>query len=789
MNTVSSVCKWFAEHVRDDRGRPYLLDEEQATAVVDVHKNTLVSARAGAGKTHTLVAKIIYQIEVLGYESNQVMAFVFNRKAATEINDRLSGITVDGHHIVDEETVIARTFHSFAHSMVRVTDGRGSFGKILMDGEKRADTKNSRSLFIQAIIENIRDKDFEVAEAIQTFFRKESTTIDKAAYSTPEQYYEAMRNHEYRTLDGQSVRSYSEKIIADFFFEHGVKYRYEPEYYPRSLAQKGLSQERYYESLYSKDVIKGDFYLTKEKIVWEHWAVNGDEAKDEIERINESGVIGDYAKYMEQKAWKRQFYTKRWRNDVPEPVGKDVWYGYGFKSLVESHRPLSQSREEFEERIEQLCVENSIELKRYSRKVLIKKAWKKQVKYFTSMISSFIDRTQQQFFDDLDGLERIISRFPEDDEDSLRIKSFYKIGLKVYEEYLNRLSSRYHQNLEYVNDQNEIQEFNGYGADFSLLLQRSKQILANKSVQSRLSQARDIKLILVDEYQDFSRLFYDNLVGLRAIFPDAKLFCVGDDWQAINRFAGSDDSYFANFDQYFSENSKRLLISNNYRSAPEIVENANLVMQDLLGVDRASFAKPFNQNRGEATIQSIDISQYEFNDDPDRKSSPSSLEKYVEKISELIVRHKNDERILILHRKNSMLFNFNVWGVLRYKVRDRVTTMSGGMTKKKFDEKIRFHDDISDVMTVHRSKGLEGETVILLEADPKVFPSRNGSNDLYEIFGDTPETYMMDEARLYYVALTRAKKNLYVLWGTYEHDPQDKPAFIRALHEHVSDCN
>lgn len=783
MDNVSAVRQWFLDYVRTGDGKQYLLDNEQAAAVIDDHKNTLVAARAGAGKTHTLVAKIIYQIAKLGHQPSQIMAFVFNKKAANEISERLRKITVDGKPIIDDELIIARTFHSFAHSIVSNHDGRASFGKILMDNELGADTDESRSLYIQAIIEDLQKQDDAIFKIIYKFFRRESTTIDRKIYENARNYYYRIRNHQSRTLDGKSVRSFSEKIIADFFFEHGVKYRYEPEYYPKMLADKGYSKKSFLSSLRKQDSVKADFYLPKEKIVWEHWAITGEETKFEIERINQAQIIGDYEDYKARKLWKRGFYSLGWRNNKPEQVGgKDtVWYGSKFHKLIESYRPIEQSREDFEKELRKLCLANGIKLQEIPKYVLISRAWKKQVKYFTSQVASFIDRIQQNYYDDIDGLHKKIKQETKDNEEEVRVKAFHLLGLRFYKEYVRRLTNRDHDGLGYVNRENQPQSFVGYGTDFNMLLQRSGQILRDEEFRSQLKNNRDIKLILVDEYQDFSRAFFENLTGLREIFPDSKLFCVGDNWQAINRFAGSDDTYFSDFAKHYQEDVNQLLISNNYRSSPEIVENANLVMKKLLNVDSNEFAKPFNQDRGRAIIKAIDLNQYEIKTKPEECDKNSNLMKYVENIGELIIKHRHDKRILILHRKNTMLFHITVWGALRHRVRDYVTGTLKAMTKKQFDELVRFENDIADVMSVHKSKGLEADTVILLEVDPKVFPSHNSSSELFYIFGESIDTQRQDESRLYYVALTRAKRNLYVLWGTYEHRPDDVPEFIKVL--------
>ena len=68
------------------------------------------------------------------------------------------------------------------------------------------------------------------------------------------------------------------------------------------------------------------------------------------------------------------------------------------------------------------------------------------------------------------------------------------------------------------------------------------------------------------------------------------------------------------------------------------------------------------------------------------------------------------------------------------------------------------------VKTVHKSKGEEVDTVILLNINQGVFPVFNANNDLFEIFGHSTIEAVEDEERLYYVAITRAKRNLYILY-------------------------
>ena len=87
-----------------------------------------------------------------------------------------------------------------------------------------------------------------------------------------------------------------------------------------------------------------------------------------------------------------------------------------------------------------------------------------------------------------------------------------------------------------------------------LLIRAIEEVGAGRTVFQRKDlnavDAKDLKHIFVDEFQDFSELFYRLIEKIIRNNFDANLFCVGDDWQAINGFAGSELKYFKNFNKF-----------------------------------------------------------------------------------------------------------------------------------------------------------------------------------------------------------------------------------------------
>jgi len=120
--------------------------------------------------------------------------------------------------------------------------------------------------------------------------------------------------------------------------------------------------------------------------------------------------------------------------------------------------------------------------------------------------------------------------------------------------------------------------------DFDGLMQRAADSIAGgETVFDRKSGRGDLttlRYICIDEFQDFSDLFYRLVAAIRKQNPRVELFAVGDDWQAINGFAGSDLRFFEHFDQYIGD-SRRLYISTNYRSGQSIVGVGNALMAGL----------------------------------------------------------------------------------------------------------------------------------------------------------------------------------------------------------------
>ena len=81
--------------------------------------------------------------------------------------------------------------------------------------------------------------------------------------------------------------------------------------------------------------------------------------------------------------------------------------------------------------------------------------------------------------------------------------------------------------------------------DFEDMINESARILREMHAKG---ERLDFRYIIVDEYQDISRQRFDLTTALAEVC-DAKIIAVGDDWQSIYAFSGSDVELFTKFQE------------------------------------------------------------------------------------------------------------------------------------------------------------------------------------------------------------------------------------------------
>lgn len=261
------------------------------------------------------------------------------------------------------------------------------------------------------------------------------------------------------------------------------------------------------------------------------------------------------------------------------------------------------------------------------------------------------------------------------------------------------------------------------------------------------------KLILVDEFQDISEPRANLIKALRSQRPFTKVFAVGDDWQSIYRFAGSDITLFTQFEQYFG-NCWIGKLQQTYRCNQLIAEVA------------ASFVQR-NPGQMSKDVQSVrpkvprSIRVIPLKVEWEKSSMENACQQLLTRLNgfagKIAPKWQTETKpklsVLVLSRYN-----------MQSPFRGRTPTFS--------------HIEIRS-MTFHRAKGLEADYTVLLDVSEGNFgvPSRIEDDELLQLVIPSPETFPhAEERRLFYVAMTRASRGVYILTN------QSKPSrFIAEL--------
>ena len=231
------------------------------------------------------------------------------------------------------------------------------------------------------------------------------------------------------------------------------------------------------------------------------------------------------------------------------------------------------------------------------------------------------------------------------------------------------------------------------------------------------------KHILVDEFQDISPQRAALLAALRKQNTQTTLFAVGDDWQAIYRFSGAQLSLTTAFNHYFGEGDCCAL-DTTYRFNGRIGEIANSFIQQ----NPHQLAKPLN------SLQAGDKKAVTLL--PDDK-----LDALLDKLSGYA---KPEQRILVLARYHH----------LRPQALEKAAT--------------RWPKLSIDFMTIHASKGQQADYVIILglQEGLDAFPAPARESVMEAALLPQPEDYPdAEERRLLYVALTRARHRVWLLYS------------------------
>lgn len=245
---------------------------------------------------------------------------------------------------------------------------------------------------------------------------------------------------------------------------------------------------------------------------------------------------------------------------------------------------------------------------------------------------------------------------------------------------------------------------------------------------------RDIKYIIIDEFQDTSAIRWQLINKIREV-NNSYIFAVGDDYQSIFKFSGCDINIFLNFTTLVP-NSKILKLKYTYRNSQELIDIASIFITKNPHQIKKELLSPHHLNN---PIRFIKYFRYQ-------KTFLKLLHKLTLKYNDILILGRNNFDILPLINNISSLednhFLFN-------------------------NKKIKY-------LTVHSSKGLEAEVVILINLTNSLygFPSQITNHQLINnLIPDNENILHAEERRLFYVALTRTQNEIYLLTPFFKKSP------------------
>lgn len=687
--------KSYLDSILKDVDPKIMLDEDQRKVVLTDEDYCLVIAGAGAGKTTTVAAKVKYLVEKKNIKPEEILVVSFTNKAVDELKDKIQNQLKIKCPIT--------TFHSTGNAILRKDKD-----------EKLNIVQNEQLYFVledyfkDSVLQNQKlvddlikffasyfDAPIKVQNKNELFAKLASSTFSTLKSEIGEASREIIdeRSKKHVTIQNELMRSQEEVQIANFLYLNGIDYEYEPKY---KFNIEG-----------AKKPYTPDFIIRQ----------NGREAYIEHFGITQSGESSRYSK-EELEKYKKSVHDKV---DLHKKHGTLLLYTF---SEFNDGKPLLEHLKN------QLVLCGFSLFPRENKEVMQKITSQDSSRYVRKLIN-LVDRFISNF--KTNGYP--VEKFDEWERSAKNVRTqlFMRICKECYLEY-----------EKYLNEHNSV--------DFSDMINKSAKLLRESK---KVCEQINFKYIIVDEYQDISRQRFDLVGALRSV-TKAKIVAVGDDWQSIYAFSGSDITLFTQFEHIMGY-AELLKITNTYRNSQEVIDIAGNFIQKNTAQIKKSLKSP--KTIKEPVIIYTYDSRRKKRGGNDRSGANYALSKAVETALGQIVEFnkaegKENEKstILLLGR-----FGFDGYNLER----------SGLFEFKNYGSKVKclkYPNLKITFMTAHASKGLGYDNVIVI----------NGKNETYgfpaKIEDDPVLNYVVkrdnsidaaEERRLFYVAMTRTKNRVY----------------------------
>jgi DNA helicase IV len=654
------------------------LNENQKQAVVSEDNRLLVLAGAGSGKTKTLLQKLVYLIEEKGVKPYSILAITFTKNAANEMIDRL----------------------------IISADQSGLYEKTLAN--------------------KYRSKDDIDSQRYQ--YQKKYKWIDGLTLRTFHSFcYQVLKSHGVNEFDNKF------KIIGD------EKAEAEDEFV--ALTAPETVFEVFHKILIHK-CEQTEFLLELKRHVLDFFVDKIHIPKHDVRFANHDGKFFTALDGTKVRSKSEQFIADwLFRHSIKYQYEVTLEVDYGFKPdfyipagnffiehISEKSFPMASKREQFKkagfhlEEIFEFDTKDSALFHHKLDKIMKNrvpgsyyktitlsyneefKGYHEAVRKFVYQVIRVMDMMKVENIDP----KQIHAKAKSDQHE--RIRNFYALAIPLIEAY-----SAFCVNKSYL--------------DFNDLILRTISLFKTQADIAASYRSR-FEYVLVDEFQDVNNL---QVELIKLLLTDrTQLFCVGDDWQSIYGFRGSNVSYIIDFAKHFPHASI-VKLNLNYRSTQHIVGASSEVIKfNKYKVEKDIFSSRKSENK---------IVIFAGN------TEEENIQYVIHEVKRLQQEGVRSEEILFLYRRNKMFSNVSE-------------------KHKSYYHRLREEGLKVQGKTIHAAKGLEAKVVFILgltDGDGG-FPDIWLEDRIFQIIKKANhELLMEEERRLFYVAMTRAKEKLFLI--------------------------
>ena len=759
---------------------------KQRQACVSPAQNTLVLAGAGTGKTSTLMGRVAYLIQSQQARADEILMLAFAVEAADEMQERGeflldSRLTVISRGQVEQGGVTqaqvgqggvrqakgasvnvpnksqgftARTFHSLGLHILQSVQNQEHERKTLSSEQSLNPSKDIK-LKLTQLNEEGRLQAF-MRSSFQDLLQQEDGLYAQALQDYYTFYNDEIAQGIWRSLADEYVRNPLELMLANTLYLSNIAYQYQAHFaddiylspYKPYRATFFLPACNLYINVFN--CVEADLDKPQKKSALAHR-----QRREQVRRIHHKrgitaleiyqdkildGISGELLTKVFINSLQCQNVDSEQSQDVDSEQSQDV------DSVQCQNVDSAQCQDVDYEQNSITGQSDAQDLPSYTAALFVQDSpsYSIELQYLQAMQVLFIEqlkacprqamsnpimRSQGRADQLLQLLTNLMQTLHAEGIDGQVLKQSLSCEMQCLVDLLNPLYSCY---LEALKDESAI--------DFEQMIQ-----YATAAVRSGAYKVswRDI---LIDEFQDISPSRFALIQAIREQKPDIRIFCVGDDWQSIYQFAGSQVRYTRDFEQYFGA-SQRYTLDMTFRFHQALCDISTRFIQ----------ANPLQ------TRKDLKSFQAESKMGLSLLSDEMSMDRVLEQIASIQVASLDHNKLpkplscLVLARFSHLLPS----------------------TQELSRWHTRFPHLRIKLSTIHAAKGKEADYVIVLgnQAGQFGLPSDKQSHPLIQIIRQDEEDYLhAQERRVFYVAITRARQHVYLLYSV------KKPsAFIQEL--------